>query len=116
MTDIELLELAAKAAGYTKWELLGESALTVYRSDGTQFAWNPLADDGDALRLAVKLQLNVCNEHVSAGVAYCIGSDEIVLAQCISGTDEDEVIDADYAATRRAIVLAAAEIGKGMAA
>lgn len=115
MTDIELLELAAKAAGYTKWERLDGNALEVYRRDGAHFVWNPLADDGDALRLAVQLQLSVHNEHVEAGVVYCTGSDETVYPQCLSGTNEDEVIDADYVATRRAIVLAAAEIGQEMA-
>jgi hypothetical protein len=64
--------------------------------------WMPLTDDGDALRLAVKLGLTVyqwaeeccaCNEKgtVNEGVSF-VGSNPI-------------------AATRRAIVLAAAEIG-----
>jgi hypothetical protein len=45
MTDRELLELAAKAADlpWEQWCINGDAS------------WNPLIDDGDALRLAVKL-------------------------------------------------------------
>ena len=51
MTDRELLELAAKAAGI-KTSLHKETdSLWI---DGPR-VWNPLTDDGDALRLAVKL-------------------------------------------------------------
>ena len=64
MTDKELLELSAKAAGI---ELLGRSSL-VMEETFIGFAvagrktWNPLTDDGDALRLAVELRLSVCVE------------------------------------------------------
>ena len=47
MTDRELLEAAAKAAGYVHY----------HPGDGFYQTWNPLTDDGDALRLAVKLGL-----------------------------------------------------------
>ena len=51
MTDRELLELAAKAYGVE----------VEFDADGVcwkhwpSFKWNPLEDDGDALRLAVRL-------------------------------------------------------------
>jgi hypothetical protein len=45
MTDRELLELAAKAAGIDAVDI--------------GYEWNPLIDDGDALRLAVKLNMTL---------------------------------------------------------
>jgi hypothetical protein len=53
MTDKELLEKAAKAAGIDLRFLSGNIPF----SDGPIRIgeWNPLTDDGDALRLAVKL-------------------------------------------------------------
>lgn len=95
MTDRQLLELAAKAAGLAiVW--YGESDPWCYAEIAPGIKWNPITDDGDALRLAVKLHLPV--EAVIAFVA------------------EREPIwkDDPYAATRRAIVRAAVEIGKAM--
>lgn len=88
MTDRELLELAAKAAGRPVW------------------AWNPLDDDGDALRLAVKLWLTIQVDDEDRRT-YVVGS----TGRCI-GTEPHG--DDLYAATRRAIVRAAAEIGRVM--
>ena len=111
MTDRELLELAAKAAGidvdpYPFTHTFGETMLC--KNGGF---WNPLTDDGDALRLAVKLEI----------MAGSTKKDGIVTADWWSadgveylGLDEPHNGD-PYAATRRAIVRAAAEIGKGMA-
>ncbi|WP_071363491.1 hypothetical protein [Massilia timonae] len=115
--DRELLELAAQAyfgADGFEWNACAGSAGCIqFIPPGRRgyVNWEPLTDDGDALRLAVKLQLTVCNEHVSAGVAYCT-QDDITLAEERSGSNETKVIDADFAATRRAITLAAAEIGR----
>lgn len=99
MTDKELLELAAKAAGMEEDQRYPGS----YYSDlGTP--WNPLTDDGDALRLAVKLNLSVqIGYHVSWSA----------IPDCDNWDAEDHIND-PYAATRRVIVRAAAEIGKGM--
>ena len=55
MTDRELLELAAKASGELTASWCGNDAYF----DGVLSRWNPLEDDGDALRLAVKLELDV---------------------------------------------------------
>lgn len=106
MTDRELLELAAKATGFKwKWVTCPKYGATevpgMHLVDGVNEvayypAWNPLADDGDALRLAVKLNLH----------------DAIKLAHRLLGGEGCECM---YAATRRAIVLAAAEIGRAMA-
>ena len=90
-TDRELLELAAKAAGIVIQrnrldDPLNRDFLVVGSArnlDERLGPWNPLAVDGDALRLAVALDIAISP----------------------SGT---------YAATRRAIVRCAAEIGRTM--
>ena len=94
MSDKELLEWAAKAIGeqFDGWCL---------KSAGWH-PWNPLADDGAALRLAVRLRLAVDAGGESAH-AY------------LDGPGVVEPYGADrMAATRRAITRAAAEIGKAM--
>jgi len=92
MTDRELLEAAAKAAG--------NGFVIGY--------WNPLTDDGDALRLAVKLGIDLTFYLNAQGNGPWVEA----------ATDDDasdELLQADpYAATRRAIVRAAAEIGRSM--
>ena len=103
MNDRELLELAAKAAGYT--ELLCPDGWT---NDGPwrwheELKWNPLTDDGDALRLAVKLGIDICPS-MSGATKW----KHVIL----NGKTYGEVNECPYAATRRAIVRAAAEIGK----
>lgn len=64
MTDRELLELAAKAAGSDVFELDGGWVQKIGKEiDGLERwvgRWNPLEDDGDALRLAVKLEMQIC--------------------------------------------------------
>lgn len=120
MTDRELLGLAATAVGITiaGWTKQGGEEVAVLSTGGY---WQPLLKngitdcDGDALRMAVNLQLTVCNEHVRAGAAYCTrGEDEVFKDAPGAPNGESEVLPEDYAATRRAIVLAAAEIGKAM--
>lgn len=121
--DVDLFESAAKAAGITLEWWDDDGSLNpgyIVNRENDLVSWDPLSDDGDALRLAVKLQLTVCNEHLSAGVAYCTrqkpgnGIDEDTYPEVRSGMNESELIAEDYAATRRAIVRAAAEIGRRM--
>lgn len=64
-TDRELLELAAKASGIrinermqAERDSLGYGDVGLWTVDGS-IGWNPLTDDGHALRLAVKLWLVV---------------------------------------------------------
>jgi hypothetical protein len=105
MTDKDetLLELAAKAAG-----LSHPDGVYWVRND-TGDSWNPLIDDGDALRLAVQLKLDVFF-HPSSVEAHIAGG-RIPPIRHIAR----ELYDADpYAATRRAITRAAAEIGRSM--
>jgi hypothetical protein len=98
MTDKELLELAAKAA---KNEVIGYDERKGLWIKNRFMAWNPLTDDGDALRLAVKLQMNIDIIEEGAG------------AHVINYRFCSELKNGDpYAATRRAIVRVAAEMAK----
>lgn len=102
MTDRELLELAAKANG----GLVYVNGLGwIHEDDGGDRGawWNPLADDGDALRLAGKLDMTLT----------------FSLAGFAQACSHDGCFDVDYdgdrqRAMRLAIVRAAAEIGKGL--
>jgi hypothetical protein len=93
MTDRELLELAAKACG------LEEAKMRIEFNQ-----WNPITDDGDALRLAVKLEMQV-----SIGLQGRINV-AVYLDFHIREVNSND----PYAATRRAITRAAAEIGRSM--
>jgi hypothetical protein len=107
MTDRELLELAAKAAGIaiekTRRGIVLCQSINAEKRMGS--IWNPLADDGDALRLAVKLTLEIDVCMTGIAVRTPIGHKVLI--------DSKQEPDA-YAATRRAITRAAAEIGKAM--
>lgn len=96
MDDRELLELAAKAVGHAI------DRIDAMHEPEDWACWNPLTDDGDALRLAVRLSLMIdtdYNSHTAVGSAS--------LCEILEGHSGDPL-----AATRRAIVRAAAEIGK----
>jgi hypothetical protein len=102
MTDRKLLELAAKAAGY-KWDWFGNK-FHIAIEHPMWTTWNPLTDDADALRLAVKLRMNVFH----AGIRVFALDEE-------GDIEEAEGHELDpYAATRRAITRAAAAIGEAM--
>ena len=58
--DRELLEAAAKAAGILlHHRSIGDTPLLMSAHGAAGPAWNPLEDDGDALRLVVELQMDV---------------------------------------------------------
>lgn len=95
LNDRELMELAAKAAGITS------DGVGYVSKTGCPMNWNPLDDDGDALRLAVTLEMAVKSS--------CGKSTAIVPASQVIQTETHG--DDPYAATRRAIVRAAAAIG-----
>ena len=100
VTDRELLELAAKAVGvvgeYECWAGQGfvEGFRQILNGSKCHRLWNPLTDDGDALRLAVKLGL--------------------FMRQAVKEIPRSEYEKDPYAATRRAIVRAAAAIGASL--
>ena len=104
MTDHELLELAAKAAGIYK------DALDCEWYDPHGYVrpdWNPLTDDGDALRLAVTLNMGISIPVFNKHRADVISFRHPLVNAIEEGNDP-------YAATRRAIVRAAAKIGKDL--
>ena len=119
-TDRELLGLAAKAAGMdVAWREVVRSRVAEYQiikhtrhsafftNDSKE--WNPLTDDGDALRLAVKLRLR--HECYNRGQVYIwLGSQLIHNEFALHENNDDE----RCAATRRAIVRAAAAIGEAL--
>jgi hypothetical protein len=124
MTDRELLELAAKAAGMqvllegVKWpreevgwffNQVGDHPPALYDRSGPSLQrWAPLTDDGDALRLAVKLNLTVqfpWEDKCRFTKETHVWSAADAPVQEPHGADAAE-------ATRRAIVRAAAEIGR----
>ena len=106
MNDRELLELAAKAAGieivpctchYEQWPF------KYAEGQGERGHWNPLHDDGDALRLAVKLKIRI-------GFRPCAYADTPAGLRFFGARDGDD----QFSRTRLAIVRAAAEIGRAM--
>ncbi len=126
-TDKELLELAALAAGYEIQSYSSEpkACLWLYHPNDTVldvwgerpiFKWNPLTDDGDAFRLAVRIRLSVDHNH-TADQQRWVASDRNGCEGCYAPVScvEDEFEERDRdAATRRAIVRAAAAIGQSM--
>jgi hypothetical protein len=102
MTDRELLEAAAMASGI-EWghysSGYGKGLHVKPKGMSIEYYWNPLTDDGDALRLAVKLGINCWRD---GDTIWCNG--------------ERVGFDEPNAATRRAIVKAAADIAEGMRA
>lgn len=112
MVDRELLELAARAGGVPAyWSVDGtvqSRPMFVVQAGGGMGAmpyedeWNPLKDDGLALRLAVMLKIVVRNIGHQSFASSPLG-------QIAEYHDGDPC-----AATRRAIVRAAAELGRQM--
>lgn len=118
MKDRDLLVLAAKAAGIRVIRSrLSDPMFRDFlvdipcpRENSIYSKWNPLTDDGDSLRLAVKLRLDLMFDVVPcSALAQCLSDDH-------NGVSVIEVNPAGAGAagagvaTRRAIVLAAAEL------
>lgn len=106
MDDRELLELAAKAAGadYEVDPDTGDIEI-LDQIGGMSGGWNPLTDDGDALRLAVKMGLRIYTPDDDDKTAVVRDYAGLHVTQEASTTDF-------YAATRRAIVRAAAALAQ----
>jgi hypothetical protein len=88
MTDEQLLENAANAAGILSW-----------RED----AWDPLFDDGDALRLVAKMKLRIT---VTDNCIYVGSKSSRVLGVGYSKAE-------DAAAVLRSAIVRAVACGKG---
>lgn len=111
MNDRKLLELAAKAAEMNDLEhgVFGLYKVLGVHEGGQKclVEWNPLTNDGDALRLAVELEMQVVVGYRRIEACILSDSDE-------SAINAWEPKEGDLCAvTRRAIVRAAAEIGRG---
>jgi len=105
-----MLVFAAKAAGIPKKVVGAKPGLYALNKDedgvyGLMHQWNPILDDGDAFRLAVKIGL-------------CIGpnfDNDRAVVFGLDGKTSAEPHGADpYGATRLAITRAAAAIGEQM--
>lgn len=108
-TDHELLELAAKAVGFYHDRTIfpdDGSLYGCYLSDGqqTKYRWNPLLNSGQAFELEVKLLFSVTTFKDAIGIGYSRADKGYYFEEPIHGSP--------IHAARRAIVRAAAEIGK----
>lgn len=108
MNDRELLERAARAAGlkhidYTGIDYDGRLGIVLVDDTGRHCGdFSPLTDDGDALRLAVKLRINLLIGEAAVIAEVCSDNEGPNIVAKERGVSE--------AATRRAIVRAAAEM------
>jgi len=125
MDDIELLEFAAKACGYKySFGYSNDESLAIRYgmtkalwvedldedSDDHTFYWNPLEDDAQAFKLFVKLGMNVSIYGDCANVfLFSPNGWYSKQSELYNKYNDDR-----YAATRRAIVRTAAEIGRRM--
>jgi len=96
----ELLEAAAQAAGYEFGWIHDTPRI---KCDMGWTPWNPLDDDGDVFRLAVRLRIAVDFDGIERDVAQAMQTDGNHWEAVPYGTDP-------LAATRLAVVRAAAEI------
>lgn len=115
ITNREQHELAAKAAGLAiTWKTGSCKGGEVEAAFVGDQPWRPRDDDGDALRLAVKLGMDVCvdTRHEPGPSTHVV---------CFSNDYDSAIVDemeshndCPLAATRLAIFRAAVEIGRGM--
>jgi prepilin-type processing-associated H-X9-DG protein len=104
--DLLLLERAARAISAVRVEVVdGERYVNVYFADGSvTYCWNPLIFSGDAFELAASVELDVMHRVVSGKRVEILPAGGQVTKYFYDG----DVV----AATRRAVVLSAAEIGQ----
>lgn len=106
MTDREMLELAAKAAGILTPSWYGNE----HYFDGILSRWNPLEDDGDALRLATKLLIDI--GQFPSEVVAAVDIDDHPASFRLLFTEPVNNEEYRGESTRRAIVRAAARISE----
>lgn len=108
LSDRELLELAARAAGIDlDWNVTPRTNVKHLQpvDAKTGGTWQPLHDDGDALRLAKSLRMTIAHEPSRGG--WSVGA-------VVKGEFKWLVYEDDVLRLCRAIVRAAAEIGRAM--
>ncbi len=103
MEKRELLEAAARAAGYAVSFKDGATPRWKPSAQVKRIFWNPIDEDGDAMRLAIDLRMQI--DISIDGCRIYLSTSEKPIAGC----SYSEVRDL-YAATRLAIVRAAAAI------
>ena len=111
MNDCELLEMAAKSVGYRLH--VSQSAGNGILLDDLTF-WSPLTDDGDAMRLAVKLRLQLIQMDSKSEDDGITTLTPVLHVDSTAGRIYQYLGDDPCAATRRAIVRAAAAIGAAL--
>jgi hypothetical protein len=100
MTDLELLQKAAMAAGY-EFSHYNQTMLSFWDNNSDNW-WNPLTNDADAFRLMVDLVIDVSISKKKKTVKAVNHKTECIIVSFKLGDK--------HAATRRAIVLAAAKM------
>lgn len=111
MSDIELIKLAGKASkNRIDWHenfqcYMPTNNNSENKLEGQNYFWNPLRNNADALSLAVELKIDIAfNDMYVMAFQYEVDGDG-------EGFAEARCVDDPLAATRRAIVRAAAHIG-----
>ena len=104
MSDRELMEFAARAVGYVPAQIYSEKTKSLIWASVSGFptAWKPLVDNADAFELMVNLKMSVLVG--DEGIRVNAPNLEFQL-----GIPVEEDL---FSSTRKAIVMAAAEIGK----
>lgn len=113
-TDRELLEAAAMAAGIDRLSFGTDGRAWIAEGPypNKYTPWNPLTDDGDALRLAVRLGLDFYegdDDGRAAYVGYYTPAGNTRPQRFV--IERHDAHPDSYAAARRAITRAAAAIG-----
>ena len=107
MDDLELLAMAAKAAGYEIEWVRNSGCYYRCEKDASREQWDALDDDGDAFRLAIKLDIHIKRYE---GATTC---QELLSRKSFTEHDHWSANENDpLKSTRRAIVCAAADIGR----
>lgn len=108
MTDPELLVLAAKAVGieYIKDCVWIDNGFYPSPDAPVRVAWNPLVSDGDAMRMATKLRLDIMWSNVGVECRASGRRDLLSYPYAIEALGSNA-----GASVRRAIVRVAAQIG-----
>lgn len=103
--DLELLELAARAIGAVRVEVVeGESWVNLHLADGSVvYGWNPLLHGDDTFNLATDTRMQITQR-----------VDEVRIGHRSIQALYEPVGEDRRTATRRAVTRAAAEIGKAM--
>lgn len=110
MADHEMLELAARAyfgAGGFEWNACSGYIEYIPSGSRSYLRWMPLTDDGDALRLAVKLDIEFSDITDGMRASYV---DDGRIIEDIEEAYSTGDFASQMAATRRVIVRAAAAI------